>query len=431
MNKACLQRGKTRRIMRALKINEISAVDKPAQEGALAMIMKRDDSAASGEQVEKRAVLTTPMDGHTHLVFVENGWGELNAGDTSYTNGHSHPWIRTESGQIVLGEAMGHTHDIGEMSKMGKAADEGAMSDGSYPIKNKADLKNAIQAFGRAKNKAATARHIRARAKALGLEDQLPTEGVLADLLKSDNSAAGEHDSGNNVGTKEETMTDKTKAVEGNEAAKQVESLTKSLDKANRIILLKGDVREHYDSLAEKDQEAFLAKSADEQKAEVAKGKEADPVVYKTAEGVEYRKSDDPRLVSLAKQNDELAKAAKDSAAKAKDAELRKRASEELSHLPGDEETHVSLLKAVDAIADEGQRTKALEALKAKDLAMKGAFEQKGHRASAESGSAEEKLDGLAKAYAEKNSVSFEKAYAEVVKTEDGRKLYKEASATE
>jgi hypothetical protein len=417
-----------KRIMRALKINEISGVDRPAQQGALAMIMKRNDSEPQDQEtVEKRAMLTASTDGHTHLVFVENGWGELNAGSTDYTNGHTHPWIRTESGQIVIGEAMGHVHAIGEVSKAGKAV-EGAMPDGSFPIKNKADLKNAIQAFGRAKDKAATAKHIRARAKALGLEDVLPTEGVLADLLsKSESGAAGEN-SGNNVGTKEDTMTDKTTAVDKNEAAK-VEELTKSLDKANRVLALKGDVREFYDSLEAAKQDEFLTKSTEEQTAEVAKSKDSDPVVYKTADGVEYRKSDDQRLVSLAKQNDELAKAAKESAAKAKEAELRKRASEELSHLPGSEDVRVALLKAVDAIEDEAVRKSALESLKAKDLAMKGAFEQKGHRGSPEAGSSEDELDIMAKAYAKENKVSFEKAYAEVIKTDEGRKLYKKASA--
>lgn len=55
------------------------------------------------------------------------------------------------------------------------AADKGeAMPDGSYPIKNGEDLSNAIQAFGRAKNKAATKRHIMSRARALGMTDKLP-----------------------------------------------------------------------------------------------------------------------------------------------------------------------------------------------------------------------------------------------------------------
>ena len=55
------------------------------------------------------------------------------------------------------------------------AADAGqALPDGSYPIKSIADLKNAIQAFGRAKNPAKAKQHIITRARALGAVDQLP-----------------------------------------------------------------------------------------------------------------------------------------------------------------------------------------------------------------------------------------------------------------
>jgi hypothetical protein len=49
-----------------------------------------------------------------------------------------------------------------------------AMPDGSFPIENKADLANAIQAFGRAKDKPAARRHIIARARALDALDALP-----------------------------------------------------------------------------------------------------------------------------------------------------------------------------------------------------------------------------------------------------------------
>lgn len=57
----------------------------------------------------------------------------------------------------------------------GKAADEGAaLPDGSFPIKTAGDLKNAIQALGRAKDKEAAKAHIKKRAKALGAEDSLP-----------------------------------------------------------------------------------------------------------------------------------------------------------------------------------------------------------------------------------------------------------------
>lgn len=54
-------------------------------------------------------------------------------------------------------------------------ADRGlAMPDGSYPIRDVGDLKNAIQAFGRAKNKPAVKRHIKKRAKKLGRLDLIP-----------------------------------------------------------------------------------------------------------------------------------------------------------------------------------------------------------------------------------------------------------------
>ncbi len=55
------------------------------------------------------------------------------------------------------------------LAKSGKA-----MPDGSYPIVTVQDLQNAIQAFGRATNKAAVKAHIMKRAKALGRTDLIP-----------------------------------------------------------------------------------------------------------------------------------------------------------------------------------------------------------------------------------------------------------------
>lgn len=58
-----------------------------------------------------------------------------------------------------------------------------AMPDGSFPIANRADLRNAIQSVGRASNYEAARRHIISRARALGAEDMLPE-----DWKKSDKS---------------------------------------------------------------------------------------------------------------------------------------------------------------------------------------------------------------------------------------------------
>ena len=51
-----------------------------------------------------------------------------------------------------------------------------ALPDGSFPIADAADLDNAIQAYGRAKDKAAAKEHIMKRAKELGKEDMIPAD---------------------------------------------------------------------------------------------------------------------------------------------------------------------------------------------------------------------------------------------------------------
>jgi hypothetical protein len=56
-----------------------------------------------------------------------------------------------------------------------KLADKGkALPDGSYPIANVGDLKNAIQAIGRAKDPAKAKRHIKKRARELGHPELIP-----------------------------------------------------------------------------------------------------------------------------------------------------------------------------------------------------------------------------------------------------------------
>jgi hypothetical protein len=54
-----------------------------------------------------------------------------------------------------------------------------AMEGGSFPIKDAADLKRAVKAYGRAKDKAAAKAHIIKRAKALKLTNELPEGWVV------------------------------------------------------------------------------------------------------------------------------------------------------------------------------------------------------------------------------------------------------------
>jgi len=74
-----------------------------------------------------------------------------------------------EDDGMGMGEADFSTEEREHLAKTGAA-----MEGGGYPIRNAADLHNAISAFGRAKNPDAVKAHIRARAKSLGLMKLLP-----------------------------------------------------------------------------------------------------------------------------------------------------------------------------------------------------------------------------------------------------------------
>ena len=83
-------------------------------------------------------------------------------------------------------KALERMQSFGYVSKQSRddAADKGqALSDGSYPIRNEADLKNAISAFGRSKesDRAKVRRHIIKRARALGKYDLVPEDWKNAD----------------------------------------------------------------------------------------------------------------------------------------------------------------------------------------------------------------------------------------------------------
>lgn len=340
----------TRRIMRAFKMNEISGVDSPAQAGALVSILKRDTKAAekqAGESTEKeltkKALLTTEREGHTHLVRLDYGNGEFTSGETDWTDGHTHPWLRLEDGTVVIGEARGHTPEIRHYGK---------------------------------------------------------------------NSSNGET-----------SMT--TKPTD--QATKDLE---KRLAKAEAINKFSQEERAYFDNLDEAGQEAFLEKSEESRKADLQKFAEGTAVVYTSTDGTEYTKRDDPRLVAMAKNADTSAKQMQEAQKRAADADLKKRASE-LEHIPGDEDTRVEMLRAIDAIPDEAARKRSLEALAAQNESLSAAFKSAGHAGAApeeDSGSAGAQLDTLAKNYAKEHNVTEAQAYDQVLHTEEGQRLYAEVA---
>lgn len=430
------------------KMNEISAVDKPAQEGAVALIMKRDVSKS-----QVKAVITAPDDsGHSHIVWLDD-----NVGTTSYSNdeggeGHNHPYVVNPDGTVRIAEADGHTHEIDsdelatmlqtiamarlyentehydayksivKYSAFGRdlfAQAGSAMRDGSFPIVEKSDIDLALKAFEKAANKKEVAKHIATRANALGVTKELTIlKSFLSNpaLTKGAEQLEGSH------------MAESNKPAENGVEVltKRIEQLETSLLKADAFGKLNDQEKAFYAGLDTKAQEAFIAKSDSERKAQIELSKADNAVVYTADDGTEFRKNDDQRLVKMAKENDEnrreLAKAREEK----ENSVLEKRAETELQYLPGDVKTRAAILKSVEGIKDEATRKAALDVLKAQNEGMSKAFKETGTSVVNEHiGNASKELDNLAKNYAKEHSVSYLQAY-EFVKNQN-IELYKRA----
>ena len=115
------------------------------------------------------AVEIDGVNGKSYDVFVSLD-GEV-LGYDEYTQEEASE-IEAEAAEIALKRA------YSEESRSAMAKAGHALPDGSYPIKDEADLRNAIQAYGRAKDKTAAKAHIMKRALALGLEDLIPMNWV-------------------------------------------------------------------------------------------------------------------------------------------------------------------------------------------------------------------------------------------------------------
>ena len=123
------------------------------------------------EGFDAYAVEIEGLDGKSYDVFVSLD-GEL-LGYDEYTLDEATS-IEAEAAEIALKRA--YSEDTrSDMAKKGNA-----LSDGSYPIGDESDLRNAIQAYGRAKDKDATKAHIMKRAMDLGLEELIPANWVSA-----------------------------------------------------------------------------------------------------------------------------------------------------------------------------------------------------------------------------------------------------------
>jgi hypothetical protein len=111
------------------------------------------------------AVEIDGLDGKSYDVFVSLdgevlGWDEYEADEAADIDAE------------VADLALKRMYDEETRDAMAKAGE--ALPDGSFPIKDEDDLKNAIQAYGRASDKEAAKAHIMKRAAELDMEDMIP-----------------------------------------------------------------------------------------------------------------------------------------------------------------------------------------------------------------------------------------------------------------
>lgn len=437
---------KKKTIMRSFKIHEISAVDTPAQEGARAVLMKRhSEKGIIDEPLEKGAVLTSNELGHSHLIYcLESSGGSTSYGKTKSEAdndgiGHDHPYVITADGKIVIGEAEGHSHtaetfgkDAPKKTEMGKAFGAGDFAYVPDPAKPATWKLRLTDTPGGQPVSDIVDAAVVSLGKAFGADDVTPE--VHAEIVKRVQRAWLDANPDKTSKNLPDLLNPTIK--ENDMTKEEIEKLQADLAKAQagetvakKLAALNDAEKAHYNTLSDADKETFLGKSAEDRTGIIKNLSDANPVVFKSASGAEFRKNDDPRLIEMAKQSDSnaaIAKAATDALA---NNDLQKRATDLFKNSPGTAEDKSAMLKALEAIPDEALRKKAIETAKAGDAALAAAFTRKGAtggKDSTEKGAATEQLDEMAKEHAKVNKCSFEKAYDTVIQSPEGKPLYQQ-----
>jgi hypothetical protein len=208
------------------------------------------------------------------------------------------------------------------------------------------------------------------------------------------------------------------------ELDKSKEDLMDLKDDAEKRATLTDAQRAYHKSLDKADAKAFLAKSFSEREGVIAAIEKANEVVYTSkSTGETFRKSDDQRLVAMAKRQDEqAAEIAKRDEAIEK-SRIRKQATELLgSKAPGDSDTHDFIVKQLEG------NEKAMEALKGLVAASTIGKSAAGFGGTEVVSGPQAQLDQLIAKHATENKTTRPAATAAVLKTDEGRRLYAEAS---
>ncbi len=371
----------TRKVLDVLQIDFLSGCPRPMQEGATALLMKRYDP--DPEKVEKDSegrlwkgdtpgILTSAENGHTHIVWLYGSAGETTMqrdNDPDDSSHHDHPWVLSANGSVEIGANLDHTHTV-------EAADVTialvAAMNKAHPTTGKLPVRKEIDMPDDKTLKALEKRMEQAEARAEKAEERADLHVILGGL----------------------TSTQKA----------------------------------HFDTLTEDAKPIFATKSHELRDAEIDEIRKAhesaDPVLYKTAKGVEVRKSHGDVVLALAKDADEDRTRA-EKAENALSGERLTKAAAKLGALPGESKTTEALLKAVETIPEGPERDAVMAQIQAGNTAIEKAFTRLGSNPNEdpEDGGAGT-LAKLVKAEMESSKVNEAHATVAVLKTAAGAEAY-------
>lgn len=396
---------KKKKVMRKFRLDEVSFVRKPAQGLALADIAKSENAVlpdlSKGSLIDIATTkddtghqhginVTHDHDGSTHIYLSYAGKEELGQ--------HSHDVIMNADGSFTVTENFGHDHEIDavEIRRLLMAV----LTKADFEIPEEAEIADLLALWDRG--------------------DDLEKEGDMPD----DNKTGAD-----DLKKAQDGM---TKAEGERDAAQAERDLYKALAEMNDV------EKAFYEKLdKEADKKKFRGAGAKERMDMMGKADESDPVVYKSeTSGEVFRKSDDPRLVAMAKRDDEREQKLAKMEADAEDASFKKTAEDDLAKMAGDVDVRTAIVKAVQK-SDESDdmKEKMMQALKSHSGDMSKATVTLGKDGVAKSdeegtitkrADAEDELDRLAKEHQKENAeVSYYDAYDVVSKAHPD--LYKTA----
>lgn len=207
------------------------------------------------------------------------------------------------------------------------------------------------------------------------------------------------------------------------ELDKAKESMDESMSEAEKRATLTDAQRTYHKSLDKADAAAFLAKSFSERETVLAAIEKANEIVYTSKSTSEtFRKSDDARLVTMAKRQDEQAAELAKRDLEIKKAHIRKVASEILKNAPGDNETHDFIIEAIEG------NEKAIATIKGLMATSTIGKNAAGASGEGEPTNAAGELEAAIAKHATDHKCSRPEATAAVLATPVGKRLYAAAN---